>query len=53
MTYVMCSPWKKIFTLMPLTFLTMFSPFCYVIIKETMEDFVHCLYLCYNYFFTN
>jgi hypothetical protein len=27
MTHVMCSPWKKTFTLMPLALLTMFSPF--------------------------
>ncbi len=24
----MCSPWKKTFTVVPLVFLTMFSPIC-------------------------
>jgi len=41
------------FTLAPLTFLTMFSLFYHVIIKEIMESFVHCPYFCYNYFFIN
>jgi len=28
MTRVMCSPWKRTFTLAPLVFFTMFSSYC-------------------------